>query len=181
MIVTQPALICLQAMRERLSRRAPDVGHQAAVAPDPGPAIPAAAIPAAEPLQTRGEGSLASGAAARLSSPVSSAAAALDPNAPLTPDERRARAAALRAMALGRGRRFDAAQAAFIEAARLDPTLDLTRTPAFWQLERAAHEAAIAAYLTVGRDRDAAVLRARVRSTFRPKAVRSQPQPTATV
>jgi hypothetical protein len=93
-------------------------------------------------------------------------------SAPLTASERRARAAALRGLALSRQRRFDAAQAAFGEAARLDPLLDLTRTPGFWRLERAAHEAAIAAYEDAGRDRDAAVLRARVSSTFRPKPVR---------
>ncbi|MCC2629805.1 MAG: hypothetical protein K0S14_3455 [Thermomicrobiales bacterium] len=101
---------------------------------------------------------------------------AIDASAPLAANERRARAAALRAMAFGRDRRFDAARAAFAEAAGLDPLLDLTRTPAFWKLERAAHEAAIDAYLQVGRERDAAVLRARVQSTFRPKPVRPRPQ-----
>ena len=79
-------------------------------------------------------------------------------------------------MALSRDRRFDAARAAFAEAAGLDPLLDLTRTPAFWKLERAAHEAAIDAYLQAGRERDAAVLRARVQSTFRPKPLRPRPQ-----
>jgi hypothetical protein len=79
-------------------------------------------------------------------------------------------------MALSRERRFDAARVAFTEAARLDPVLDLTRTPAFWTLERAAHEAAIAAYAQAGRERDAVVLRARVQSTFRPKALRPRPQ-----
>jgi hypothetical protein len=92
---------------------------------------------------------------------------------PLTANERRARAAALRALALSRGRRFASAQTAFTEAARLDPDLDLTRIPGFWRLERAAHEAAIDAYDEAGRARDAAVLRAQVRSTFRPKPVRA--------
>jgi hypothetical protein len=101
---------------------------------------------------------------------------AVDASTPLAANERRARAAALRAMAFGRDRRFDAARTAFAEAAGLDPLLDLTRTPAFWKLERAAHEAAIDAYLQAGRERDAAVLRARVQSTFRPKPVRSRPQ-----
>jgi len=101
---------------------------------------------------------------------------AVETSAPLAANERRARAAALRAMAFGRDRRFDAARTAFAEAAGLDPLLDLTRTPAFWKLERAAHEAAIDAYLQAGRERDAAVLRARVQSTFRPKPVRSRPQ-----
>jgi hypothetical protein len=102
--------------------------------------------------------------------------AEVDVSAPLAANERRARAAALRALVLSRERRFDAARAAFAEAADLDPVLDLTRTPAFWKLERAAHEAAIAAYLQAGRERDAAVLRARVHSTFRPKALRPRPQ-----
>jgi hypothetical protein len=99
-----------------------------------------------------------------------------DVSMPLAANERRARAAALRAMALSRERRFAAAAAAFAEAARLDPVLDLTRTPAFWTLERAAHEAAIDAYAQAGRERDAAVLRARVQSTFRPKPLRPRPQ-----
>jgi hypothetical protein len=98
----------------------------------------------------------------------------------LTPNELRARAAALRALALSRGRRFDAARAAFVEAARLDPALDLSRTPAFWKLERGAHEAAIDAYIEAGRAGDAAVLRARVRSTYRPKAIRARPDPVLT-
>jgi len=100
----------------------------------------------------------------------------VDAASPLAANERRARAAALRGMAFGRERRFNAARIAFAEAAGLDPLLDLTRTPAFWKLERGAHEAAIAAYLQAGRERDAAVLRARVQSTFRPKPVRSRPQ-----
>ncbi|MBW3632013.1 MAG: hypothetical protein KY456_03190 [Chloroflexi bacterium] len=98
------------------------------------------------------------------------------PATPLSANERRARAAALRALALSRGRRFDAAGAAFAEAARLDPLLDLTRTPTFWTLERAAHEAAVDAYVQAGRERDAAVLRARVQSTFRPKPLRPRQQ-----
>ena len=92
----------------------------------------------------------------------------------------RERATCPRRRAAGHGvepeRRFDAARAAFAEAAGLDPLLDLTRTPAFWKLERAAHEAAIDAYLQAGRERDAAVLRARVQSTFRPKPLRPRPQ-----
>jgi hypothetical protein len=91
---------------------------------------------------------------------------------PLTAAERRARAAALRGLTLGRSRRFAAATTAFTEAARLDPTLDLTRTPGFWGLERAGHEAAIAAYVAAGRTGDAVVLRARVQSTYRPKPLR---------
>jgi hypothetical protein len=99
-------------------------------------------------------------------------------DAPLTAAERRARAAALKGLAFSRERKFDAARSAFALAAKLDPALDLTRTPSFWQLERAAHEAAIDAYVDAGRADDAAVLRARVRSRFRPKPLRTPPVAT---
>lgn len=163
MIITQPAWMCLVATGRRLTGQRP-------VKPAPSP--PESALsqpnPAVQPV--------AAVALAKIEPQRASAAAegstAVAASTPLTASERRARAAALRGLALGRQRRFDAARAAFAEAARLDPLLDLTRTPGFWRLERAAHEAAIAAYDDSGRDRDAAVLRARVRSTFRPKPVR---------
>jgi hypothetical protein len=98
----------------------------------------------------------------------------------LTANERRARAAALRALAFGRARCFDAAEAAFLDAATLDPALDLTRVPTFWSLERAAHEAAIAAYVAAGRSGDASVLRAKVQSVYRPKPLRARSVPAAT-
>lgn len=98
---------------------------------------------------------------------------------PLTVRERRARAAALRALALSRTRRFSGARDAFIEASRLDPQLDLTRVPMFWALERAAHEAAIDAYLATGREDEATVLRAQVRTTFRPRSFSRQSAPSA--
>lgn len=91
---------------------------------------------------------------------------------PLSADERRARAAALKALALSRARKFEAARLAFADAARLDPELDITRVPTFWSLERGAHEAAVTAYNDAGRTGDAAVLRARVQSTYRPKPLR---------
>ena len=154
MMISQPALICLNATWQRLMRiSARDVEPTAAQALH---------VQEPELAGPREE-----------EQPVPDI---VDAPTPLAANERRARAAALRAMALGRDRRFDAARAAFAEAAGLDPLLDLTRTPAFWKLERAAHEAAIAAYLQAGRERDAAVLRARVQSTFRPKPVRSRPQ-----
>jgi hypothetical protein len=93
---------------------------------------------------------------------------------PLTVRERRARAAALRALALSRTRRFNGARDAFIEASTLDPQLDLTRIPMFWSLERAAHEAAIEAYQATGREADATVLRAQVRTTYRPRSLSTQ-------
>jgi hypothetical protein len=182
MMISQPALICLNATWQRLMRRpAGDVEPAAVVALHVQDLVLAGAIQdgadvaADQSLMAAAVGGDESRApAARKEGQASSDA--VDASTPLAANERRARAAALRAMAFGRDRRFDAARAAFAEAAGLDPLLDLTRTPAFWKLERAAHEAAIDAYLQAGRERDAAVLRARVQSTFRPKPVRSRPQ-----
>lgn len=183
MMISQPALICLNATWQRLLRRsAGDVEPAAAEpldvhVPEPDPA--GANHDAVEFVVE--QSLLATVVGAESSAPVTREAKQASPDKvaaamPLAANERRARAAALRAMAFGRERRFDAARAAFAEAAGLDPLLDLTRTPAFWKLERAAHEAAIDAYLQVGRERDAAVLRARVHSTFRPKPLRPRPQ-----
>jgi hypothetical protein len=168
MMISQPAWICLEATWQRLWRRrltdaeadrVPDAPHQMPPVARKAEDVPRieAAVAAETALATKTD-----------LSPENAGTA----SGPLTASERRARAAALRALALSRGRRFDGARAAFTDAALLDPALDLTRTPAFWKLERAAHEAAIDAYEAAGRDRDAAVLRARVRSTFRPKALR---------
>lgn len=173
MMISQSALMCLEATWLRM------MGHVAAdLELDPAPAA----------LQGSDALDLATDLQGEVVYPIGGTSTTIDsaiqpgrvgnkvqrPDvaAPLTADERRARAAALRALALSRGRRFDAARTAFIEAARLDPILDLTRVPGFWKLERAAHEAAIDAYQNTGRERDAAVLRARVRSTYRPKPMR---------
>ena len=178
MMISQPALLCLAATWRHLTgRTTSDAGtaaaqvHAVAVEADP-------AVFVSEPLETPREDSVPAEGACPV--PVARglneiAVVKPGPTVPLSANERRARAAALRALALSRGRRFDAAGAAFTEAARLDPLLDLTRTPAFWTLERSAHEAAIDAYVQAGRERDAAVLRARVQSTFRPKPLRPRP------
>jgi hypothetical protein len=178
MMISQPALICLHATWQRLMRKSGREVEPAATpvlqVAAPAEAIQGDVAAAAEsPLVAPAVGEILAPAAREQGPAVGST---VDVPAPLAANERRARAAALRAMALSRERRFDAARAAFAFAARLDPVLDLTRTPAFWTLERAAHEAAIDAYLHAGRDRDAAVLRARVHSTFRPKALRPRPQ-----
>ena len=182
MMISQPALICLNATWQRLVRRsARDAEPAAAEALHVQDSVLAGAIQngvdvaAEQPLVVAAVGAGESRAPAAREE-GRAIRDAVDASTPLAANERRARAAALRAMALGRERRFDAARAAFAEAAGLDPLLDLTRTPAFWKLERAAHEAAIDAYLQAGRERDAAVLRARVQSTFRPKPVRPRPQ-----
>ena len=179
MMISQPALLCLTATWRRLTGRI--TSHAEVIDPQVlAGAVDAervVLVPAA--LETRQEDSArAEGARPVPVAPGRDEVAVSKPGPaiPLSANERRARAAALRALALSRGRRFDAAGAAFAEAARLDPLLDLTRTPAFWTLERAAHEAAVDAYVQAGRERDAAVLRARVQSTFRPKALRPRQQ-----
>src|SRR5919112_928569 len=183
MMISQPALICLHATWQRLvGKSARDVEPVAAQALQ---------LPVQESVLASGMQDVADAAAERsLTAPAANHDESrtlvarkeeqaipngADAASPLAANERRARAAALRGMAFGRDRRFDAARIAFAEAAGLDPLLDLTRTPAFWKLERAAHEAAIDAYLQAGREGDAAVLRARVQSTFRPKPLRPRP------
>lgn len=181
MMISQPALICLNATWQRLMRKsAREVEPAAAQAPHVQELVLTGAVQ--DGIDVAAEQSLMAAAVDGESRALAAREegqaipAAVDASTPLAANERRARAAALRAMAMSRERRFDAARAAFAEAARLDPLLDLTRTPAFWKLERAAHEAAIDAYLQAGRERDAAVLRARVQSTFRPKPLRPRPQ-----
>ena len=179
-MISQPALICLNATWQRLTgESAVDVEPAAAEALHVQDPVLAGAIQ--DGVDVAAEQSPTVAAVGESRAPAAreegrATPGTVDAFTPLAANERRARAAALRAMALGRDRRFDAARAAFAEAAGLDPLLDLTRTPAFWKLERAAHEAAIDAYLQAGRERDAAVLRARVQSTFRPKPLRPRPQ-----
>ena len=178
MMISQPAMMCLNATWQRLTGRmtpgAVPTTEQTLPEPVSVVTIQGEVDPASEALSI----AIAAGDDTHPPAEMVDKAPALprrsDISLPLAANERRARAAALRAMALSRGRRFDAARSAFAEAARLDPGLDLTRTPAFWTLERSAHEAAIEAYAEVGREGDAAVLRARVHSTFRPKPLRTR-------
>ena len=200
MIVSQPALLCLTSFWNNLTGRA-SVGevHAEAV---PKPAMPpASAIERAATIREERLKHATQSAALQQereaeharpfvahATPVEEKPASSLPGeqaassgvGPLTADERRARAAALRALAFSRARRFDAAQTAFRDAATLDPSLDLTRVPTFWSLERSAHEAAIAAYVAVGRTGDAAVLRAKVQSVYRPKPLRPRNVPATT-
>lgn len=169
MMISQPALLCLAATWERMiGRGATELERDHA--PASWPAVEALGVVADLEMETVATvPELVQASVPEQSLPE---AAQADVSPPLTANERRARAAALRGLAFSRGRRFDAARTAFSEAARLDPLLDLTRVPGFWKLERAAHEAAIDAYQAAGRDRDEAVLRARVRSTYRPRPLR---------
>jgi hypothetical protein len=182
MMISQPAIMCLNATWQRLTGRSARGAAPTAEQPLPEPALAelnqGGADVAAESLLVCAAAGESESLAAEARGQRPARPARPDASMPLAANERRARAAALRAMTLSRERRFAAAAAAFAEAARLDPVLDLTRTPAFWSLERAAHEAAIDAYAQAGRERDAAVLRARVQSTFRPKPLRPRPQAT---
>jgi hypothetical protein len=200
MIVSQPALLCLSSFWNNLTGRAGVREAHAEAVPKPASPPPSAVERAErirherlkqtvqtasvqpEPLGVTGETHLAAAAQTGDDAPVAATVdqAPLSGTGPLTANERRARAAALRALALSRARRFDAAQAAFQDAAMLDPALDLTRVPTFWSLERAAHEAAIAAYVAAGRTGDAAVLRAKVQSVYRPKPLRTRNVPATT-
>jgi hypothetical protein len=175
MMISQPAVLCLSVTWRRLTGRfaadaEPALPHVLAGAVEVAP--PVFATDVAEPYRQRSASPESARPVPGIPEQSQMAVHGTASVLPLSANERRARAAALRALALSRGRRFDAAGAAFTEAARLDPLLDLTRTPAFWKLERAAHEAAVDAYVQAGRERDAAVLRARVQSTFRPKPLR---------
>jgi len=159
MVISEPAIICLTASTERIK------GWLRALSGRPAPAAPETAV-AGLPLQPVV-------ADAAVVSPLPTTAVA--EQVPLTATERRARAAAFRGMMLARQRRFEPAEAAFEEAARRDPHLDLTAIPTFWQLERGAHEAAIHAYDAAGRQRDAQELTARMRNVFRPRLVAERP------
>ncbi|MGH2531044.1 MAG: hypothetical protein ACRDJW_01945 [Thermomicrobiales bacterium] len=98
---------------------------------------------------------------------------------PLTVSERKARAAAVRALMQARDGRFDQARDLFAEAATLDPALDLSRVPTFWALPRNGQHAAVGGYELAGRDEDAVVLASELAYIFRPKLVRRQPVGTA--
>jgi len=180
MMISQPAMMCLSVTWQRLIGRSHRIAAPTADQQSQGSASQEVIQSAVEIATNSLLVGAATGEGERLAAeppaPGPALLARAEGSIPLAANERRARAAALRAMALSRERRFEAAGAAFTEAARLDPVLDLTRTPAFWTLERAAHEAAIDAYARAGRDRDATVLRARVQSTFRPKPLRSRHQ-----
>lgn len=94
--------------------------------------------------------------------------------AELSSDERRARAIALRGLSEARSGAIESARETFAAAASLDPALDLSRLPSFWQLPKPVHEAVVDAYLDADRGRDAADLTARLRTRFRPRLLRSQ-------
>ncbi len=175
MVISQPALICLESTRGRLLRAL------TAFLPGTrgGRSIPPAAQPIAVLVPSASVASDGDGAAGGAPA-VEPVATADGVPAPLSAAERRARATALRGLLLARQRRYDGARAAFAEAARLDPALDLSTVPTFWDLERGGHDAVVRAYREAGRDGDAALLAARVRQTFRPRIVPASRRPLST-
>lgn len=182
MVISEPGLICLETSEYRLLRdfaslwfgppaAMPDRAYAGSVRPpvriEPSPASSVIQTSVAEPSPSDAmpiqsdvdeEGSV---------SELTDADG--DEVEPLTAQERRARSAALRGMLHSRQRRFGAAQAAFTEAARIDPALSLESIPTFWDLERGAHEAAVRAYEAAGRTYDASMLASRLRTTYRPR------------
>lgn len=90
----------------------------------------------------------------------------------LMPNERRARASAIRALVASREGKFEHARRAFAEAASLDPTLDISRVPGFWQLPREAQQAAVDALYDAQRPREADFLASTLRYKFKPRLIR---------
>lgn len=193
MVISEPALICLETSDDPFlrgfaslwfgppdsvptreywgSHRAPVPARQAVAGIGP------TAESYSEPFTAGCDGQYVRGEEQRVQNEEAN-----DAGVPLTAQERRARSAALRGLLHGRQRRFEAAQAAFTEAARLDPELTLESVPTFWDMERGAHEAAVRAYTEAGRGSDASLLASRLRTTFRPRLVsprRSAPSPAS--
>lgn len=164
MVISQPAIICFEAATEWVRRGLRRSGLGRASVPPAATAMLAEASGVADGLAGVGETEVV--------------AAEPSPPEPLSATERRARAAAWRALLLARQRRFEAARVAFADAARLDPALDLTSVPTFWHLERGAHEAAVDAYEQTGRSREAVALEARLRQIYRPRLLASPPTGT---
>jgi len=96
---------------------------------------------------------------------------------PLSAAEERARIYAVKGYLRARDGQYDRAQEHFAQAADLDPGLDLTTVPRFWDLPRAAHDCAVAALEQVGRKREASRLLAIVNRRFRPRLVGQRPRP----
>jgi len=87
----------------------------------------------------------------------------------LSPREQKARVVALRGLSQARDGEFDAARETFGDAIRLDPRLDLSRLPSFWNMPNQTHDAVIEALYDTERTRDAASLIADLRTRFRPR------------
>lgn len=95
----------------------------------------------------------------------------------LEPDHRRAHLLAVRGLMHARQARHHAAGAAFGEALELNPRLDLTDLPTFWDLPRAGCEAAVQAYHDAGLAAEATTLNARLRQSLRPRLLPPPSEP----
>ena len=87
----------------------------------------------------------------------------------LSPEHRRAHLLAVRGLMHARQARHEAASKAFGEALSINPRLDLTMLPTFWDLPRAGCEAAVQAYQGAGLTAEATTLNARLRQALRPR------------
>lgn len=172
MVISQPTIAYWDAMRERIRRALAACRMGTLSRPATGSLVvePPSVFDAPSEYPPMA-GSATEDDLPALVDPVPAALPPIPAAAPLNPTERRARAAAVRGLMLARQRRFGSAQSAFAEAATLDPTLDLATVPTFWDLQRAGQEAVVQAYEQVGRVRDAAMLAARLRQRFRPRAL----------
>jgi hypothetical protein len=168
MVISRPAMVCLEAGGARLARVGRwlmprrVLGRRVSGRDGDGPVGAATAADGAIRREPRAEPDAEPAGLVATAEPI-----AVEPG--LTAAERRARAAALRAMLLARRRRYAAAEAAFAEAAGLDPALDPAGEPGFWDLPRGGQEAAVRAYVGLGREREAAMLGARLRHRYRPR------------
>ena len=176
MVISQPAMVGLEQARERIKRSVASVWERTRswLASPPVPAVVAGDDASSSATDDAGPAFSFDDERGKPAAIEASAPAA---GVPLTATERRARAAAVRGLLLARKRCYQAAEAAFAEAAALDPSLDLAGVPSFWQLHRAGQETAVRAYEAVGRVRDGAMLAATLRHTYRPRAL---PRPSAT-
>lgn len=89
---------------------------------------------------------------------------------------RQTRLAAVRGVQAAREGRIETATQWFAEAAQ-DPSITLQEVPGFWDCTRGGMQAAVDAYETAHRFRDASALAAIIRTRYRPRAlapVRSQ-------
>jgi len=89
----------------------------------------------------------------------------------VTLTERQALALAVQGILFARRRRHGDAHVAFAGAVRLDPSLKLASLDGFWSLPRAGQEAAVQAYEAAALPREAAMLGATLRDTYRLRAV----------
>ncbi|MGH2560827.1 MAG: hypothetical protein ACRDJH_17320 [Thermomicrobiales bacterium] len=177
MVITGPAVFVMELTMERWRRRlARLVGRSTQSAADEAD-WETAVLPSSLALfDAAGHVARTAPVAARdLGAGEDAAAMPGPPIDPLSVNERKARAAAVRALMQARDGRFDQARDLFAEAATLDPALDLSTVPSFWNLPRHGQQAAVEGYEVAGREDDAVVLASELAYTFRPKLVRRQP------